>query len=263
MREAQRSTRNRIRANRACHAFNICHARSCRPVAHLHACAPSNSPAPRAHEGTRQPPAPADRSHALPQPVDGVHVPVPPEPPRVPEVLPPIEQKLVGNQRKPGGEPHVARGRGGHEVAEGGFVHEAGLAHLVLVGVHELGDARDLHEEEVVDLVLPKLGAFALRGRICARKVVDARQEVEVVHGEGDRRDAELLLELADGRARGPAHRAVQQAVPLVPQLGRRVQRVRAAGVGPVAREGHFGAGPALEEEAPLLVKEEHREGAV
>lgn len=172
------------------------------------------------------------------------------------EPVPPVEQHALADQPEPGGvlEGLVLAGLG-LDVPE----HLPQLAGADpprvpdLVDVDVQGDV-GLDEEDVVDLVLPPL---AVRGG----EVVDAREEVEALHGDLRRRDPQLVVELADGGPLGPLDVADQ--VPLARLRGVR-QGVGAAGVGPHVWEGDLFRRPLLQQQ--LLrprVEHERRKGPV
>eukprot|EP00964_Phaeocystis_antarctica_P045491 scaffold26186_cov51-Phaeocystis_antarctica.AAC.4 len=137
------------------------------------------------------------------------------------------------------------------------------LVHLVHVGreVHLTA-----HEEDVVDLVLAPGWRLAV-GEGVRGPVMEAREESEVVVRQLRRLDAQLVQQLAPCRVLGARHRQVGAAARLrcVVDLLRHaaVQRVRAAGVGPHAREGDLRLGALRDEHAALRVEDEDGEGAM
>jgi hypothetical protein len=89
--------------------------------------------------------------------------------------------------------------------------------------------------------------------------VVDAREEAEVLKRHLGRVDAQLVLELALGRALDARDSLLEVGAALAGDA----QRVRAARVGPHVGESDLLGGALLEEQPVLVVEEEDGEGAV
>mmetsp|Transcript_13629 Transcript_13629/g.28809 ORF Transcript_13629/g.28809 Transcript_13629/m.28809 type:complete len:203 (-) Transcript_13629:51-659(-) len=103
-----------------------------------------------------------------------------------------------------------------------------------------------------------------LAGRRHARAVVQPRQELEGLAGNQRRCDPKLVLQLSHrgvDSARGQALGGVRQLLHLARLVP--VERVRAARVGPHAREGDFCGGPLLQKELLPLIEEKDAERAM